>query len=178
MPSAPSTAPPPYQIPRPTPKWSRLALASVGFLGLSPILPGSCATLTGVIWHALLWIYTAPTGRWIVMAASMVALAWLNHRLTPWASAHFKCKDPKEFVLDEVIGYLMVPLCFPHLPFWPVAGWGFFLFRALDMIKLPGARWIDRRLDGAWGILLDDLVSGLYTAAAIQLLLFAKVISV
>ena len=44
---------------------------------------------------------------------------------------------------------------------------GFLVFRIFDIIKLPGARYIDRNWHGAWGILLDDIVSGLYAAGLV-----------
>jgi hypothetical protein len=72
--------------------------------------------------------------------------------------------DPGHFVLDEIAGYLMVPLLLPQGTLWQVGFWGFLLFRVFDIIKIPPARQIDRNLHGPWGILLDDLVSGAYAA--------------
>lgn len=70
-------------------------------------------------------------------------------------------------MLDEVAGYLIVPLLVHTGPLWTTAVLGFLVFRIFDIIKLPGARYIDRNWHGAWGILLDDIVSGLYAAGLV-----------
>jgi phosphatidylglycerophosphatase A len=83
--------------------------------------------------------------------------------------------------LDEVVGALCVPLfCLPLLSFpypaeadlavcgfrfpWPPLA-GFVIFRILDAIKLPGARYIDRNIHTASGVLFDDVASAAYSAA-------------
>ena len=53
---------------------------------------------------------------------------------------------------------------------WP---WGyvvgaFLIFRIYDAIKLPGARYIDREIHNAHGILFDDVVSAAYTAMTLM----------
>jgi phosphatidylglycerophosphatase A len=85
-----------------------------------------------------------------------------NNWLTPWAVAFWQQEDPGHFVLDEVAGYLLVPLLFHQGQLWQVALWGFLLFRVFDIIKIPPARQVDQQIHGAWGILLDDLVSSVY----------------
>ena len=65
-------------------------------------------------------------------------------------------------MLDEIAGYLIVPLVYPIGPLWLVASLGFLLFRMFDIIKVPPARQIDRDMHGSLGIVLDDLVSGTY----------------
>jgi phosphatidylglycerophosphatase A len=55
------------------------------------------------------------------------------------------------------------------------AGWlwiaiGFALFRLFDVLKPWPIRWFDRRVHGGFGIMLDDLVAGLFAAGVLQLL--------
>ena len=54
-----------------------------------------------------------------------------------------------------------------------MALFGFVVFRALDAIKLPLARYIDRNIHTAHGVLFDDVVSALYTAAVVSGVAFA-----
>ena len=70
-------------------------------------------------------------------------------------------------MLDEVAGYLVVPILFHGGELWQVALVGFLLFRIFDIIKIPPARQIDQNMHGPWGIVLDDLISGVYAALAI-----------
>jgi phosphatidylglycerophosphatase A len=67
-------------------------------------------------------------------------------------------KDPSEFVLDEVAGFL-VAVAF--LPFsWLAWGTSFVAFRIVDATKPPPLGRI-QALRGGWGILADDLLAGL-----------------
>jgi phosphatidylglycerophosphatase A len=90
--------------------------------------------------------------------------------LTPWAQSYWQEQDPKHFVLDEVAGYLLVPILFHQGQLWQIALSGYLCFRILDIIKVPPARQIDRKLHGAAGILLDDLVSAGYAVLILYLL--------
>ena len=93
-----------------------------------------------------------------------------NYLLTPWAEAYWQCKDPKHFVLDEVAGYLLIPILFPFGMLWPTVLYAFLMFRILDIIKVPPAWQIDKNFHGAAGIILDDIVSACYTVAVLYTL--------
>lgn len=149
-----------------------IVLASGFGLGLSPIAPGTCAALLGVALHLAIALVASP--HWVVPAIAVVfiVVCIANHLLTPWAQEYWSHKDPKHFVLDEIAGYLVVPLLFRHGQLWQVALWGFLIFRVLDIIKLPPARQIDRNGTGAWAILLDDIISAVYTVGVLQALRF------
>ncbi len=157
----------------------RLFIASGFFLGLLPLVPGSFGALAGLAWHGVAWHFRwTPVDVKIWCLTGAVIFSALHYWLTPWAQAHWGESDPKHFVLDEVVGYLAVPVftVFPDETFvaggwrWPV--WyviaGFVIFRILDAIKLPGARYIDRNIHNAHGVLFDDIVSAIYTAAILS----------
>ena len=139
-----------------------LFVATAGGLGLSPFAPGTCGALLGVLMHGLIVLWLPPSATLAALAVSLWAVCAASYLLTPWAQYYWQDPDPGHFVLDEVAGYLIVPLLFHHGAFWQQALWGFVLFRAYDMIKLPVARQIDERMHGAMGIILDDMVSGIY----------------
>ena len=91
------------------------------------------------------------------------------------AEAHFGRKDPGNAVADEVAGQCL-PLMF--LPAVSVATPGaaamtvfyaFIAFRILDIVKPWPARGL-QRIPGGWGILIDDVVAGLYAAAVVQIM--------
>ncbi|MGN0852537.1 MAG: phosphatidylglycerophosphatase A [Kiritimatiellia bacterium] len=145
-------------------------LASGFLLGLAPFVPGSFGALTGLAWH-LLAVFCgwseAATRLWCLWG--VVAFSALHYWLTPWAQAYWRDADPRHFVLDEIVGYLCVPLFWilpaePDCPLWLLALAGFAVFRILDAIKLPIARYIDRNVHTASGVLFDDVVSAAYTA--------------
>jgi phosphatidylglycerophosphatase A len=148
----------------------RVALASALGLGLLPIAPGSWGTLLGVLLHVGSALLLPAPWRIPALLAAFLLVCLLHYALTPWAQRYWGGADPKNFVLDEVAGYLLVPILFRHGALWQVALWGFVCFRVLDVIKLPPARQIDRNTRGAGGILLDDLVSAGYAVLALYLL--------
>jgi phosphatidylglycerophosphatase A len=148
-----------------------LMIASAFGLGLSPIAPGTCGTLLGIIIHIVIVTYIVNIKLQILaLIVALVLVGIGNYMLTPWAVKYWKSNDPGHFVLDEVAGYLIVPILFHKGELWQIILWGFLLFRIFDIIKLPGAREIDRKIKNSWGILLDDLVSGVYAVLVMYLL--------
>ena len=88
------------------------------------------------------------------------------------AEARFGEKDPSEAVADETAGQCLPLLAIlPSNSESPVRGLlfvaiAFFAFRILDIIKPPPAKgW--QRIPGGWGILIDDLVAGIYAAVVV-----------
>lgn len=137
-------------------------LATFGGLGYAPIAPGTFGTLGGVALAALFG-YTWPE-YYLPLCLSFAALFTLLGRpCGDWAEKHFGRKDPGAFVLDEVAGYLVTVA-------WPVfLGWnqllvGFLLFRIFDIFKPPPARRLES-LPGGLGIMIDDIVAGLWALA-------------
>jgi phosphatidylglycerophosphatase A len=147
----------------------RVFIASACWLGLSPIAPGTCGALLGVLTHVLIVLLLPRSAQMVALIAAFLLVCISHFMLTKWAEEYWQDNDPQNFVLDEVAGYLLVPILFHHGHLWQIALWGFFWFRLLDIIKVPPARQIDRSMHGAWGILLDDLVSAGYAV----LVLFA-----
>jgi phosphatidylglycerophosphatase A len=142
-----------------------LIIGSALGLGLSPIMPGTCGALLGVGIHLVIMYVLPATQHLKSLTLIFTAVCAANYFLTPWAEAYWKSPDPSHFVLDEVAGYLFVPILFREGDPWKVALWGFILFRILDIFKImPPAQLIDRELHGPWGILLDDLVSAAWAA--------------
>jgi phosphatidylglycerophosphatase A len=65
-------------------------------------------------------------------------------------------------VIDEVVGLWITLASVPLSVGWYALG--FVLFRIFDIFKPWPVSWADRHLPGAWGIMLDDVVAGLYAA--------------
>lgn len=76
-------------------------------------------------------------------------------------------KDPQKIVIDEVVG-TWISFMFLPTQFWTFLG-GFVLFRFFDIVKPLGIRKIDA-LPHAHGIMLDDVVAGIYANICMQLI--------
>lgn len=79
-------------------------------------------------------------------------------------------KDPGRVVVDEGVGFLVTVALLP-VGWWTAIA-GFFVFRALDIIKPAPARQLEA-LPGGWGIVVDDVIAGVYGNMVLRLLFFA-----
>ncbi|MEL6428188.1 MAG: phosphatidylglycerophosphatase A [Planctomycetota bacterium] len=140
-------------------------LASTFFgLGLSPVAPGTFGTLGGVL---IAWALSG-TQDYLVAVLLAAVVAYVAGRLAaPWAE-RLAGKDPGFFVMDEVVGYL-VAVAWIGPPTWLTLVVAFVLFRFFDILKPPPVRWFER-IPGGDGILLDDVVAGVYALAGMAVL--------
>lgn len=131
-------------------------------IGLIPFAPGTAATLAGAaIAYGLRFNIIAYTFVMIiVIAAGFLAAGG--------AEKAFGKKDPGCIVIDEVAGILIAFFMLPL--YWPILVTGFFLFRAFDMCKIPPADKFES-MGGAPGIMLDDIMAGIYTNLTLQIAL-------
>lgn len=133
-------------------------------LGYAPVASGTFGTLAGI--PAFYLLAGLPAG---LYALTWTALLFLSFWAADAAGKIYGVADDGRIVIDELVGYL-VTVAF--LPFsWPAALLGFVLFRIFDVFKLPPASWFDRKMKNGIGVVLDDVVAGLYGAAALHLLL-------
>ena len=135
----------------------RLAFVSFGFLGLSPFAPGTAGTLGGVL---LAWLLGMTDVYLLGSIATCVVLYVAARPLGEWSEKRAGKKDPGFFVVDEVIGYLITMMWVQGPSLFALA-LGFFVFRFFDVVKPPPGRRMER-IGGGDGILLDDVVAGLY----------------
>jgi phosphatidylglycerophosphatase A len=142
------------------------AIATLCGAGLSPIVPGTAGTLAAmplVVGLALvlpLWGFVVAT-----LCVSGVGI-WAAGR----TAARLRLKDPGIVVVDEAAG-LMVTLI--GVPIGPLSVIGaFFLFRAMDVLKPPPARQAES-LPGGFGIVIDDLIAGVFANLLLRAALWA-----
>jgi phosphatidylglycerophosphatase A len=137
----------------------KLGIVSCGYLGCAPVAPGTFGTLGGV---AIAWglVRAGVEPFWLWCLAAAVVVYFVGRSLGDWSERYAGKKDPGIFVLDEVVGYLVTVLWVapPSLTMLVI---GFFVFRFFDIAKPPPARRMEA-LGGGDGILLDDVVAGLY----------------
>lgn len=136
-------------------------VATVFGAGYSPLGPGTVGALAALPLGALLTMLE-PGGRAVALLVLVgIAVAASKRYLGP-SSGH---RDPQEIVVDESVGVLTA------LAFVPWSwGWGaaaFAAFRVLDMWKPWPIRTIERRVEGAWGVVLDDVAAGLMAGVAL-----------
>jgi len=142
----------------------KLGIVSCLYLGCSPFAPGTFGTLGGV---AIAWALRGERHYlWYSLAIAAVLYA-VGRSLGAWAETYAKGKDPGFFVLDEVIGYL-ITVAWLRGPSPIALVTAFFVFRFFDVFKPKLARRMEA-LGGGDGILLDDVVAGVYGFVLVML---------
>jgi phosphatidylglycerophosphatase A len=145
-----------------------LFLSSGTYLGYIPVASGTFGTLWGL--PIFYWL----SGQWLWMQIFIIIVSiLLAVFLAGQAEEIWRKKDPSQVVIDEIVGYMtaMFGLTFS----WKIALVGFFLFRAMDIFKPYPIRIIDRKMPGGWGIVLDDVLAGIYCWIIIQILVYYQV---
>lgn len=135
-------------------------------LGMAPFAPGTFGALGAVLflyilkWCAVPW--TPGLALSLVIGSTLLGVWSSSKLIEEWGD------DPSRVVIDEFAGLLTAMILIPldHLNIWL----GFALFRFFDILKPLGIRWIDRNVKGAWGIMLDDILAGLYGLICLGLL--------
>lgn len=136
-------------------------------LGSAPFAPGTFGTLGGMALAAL-YAFTWPE-LYLPLTLASVALVSLGCAAAGrWAERRYGRKDPGAFVADEVAGYLVAAAWYPA-PGWNHLIAAFLLFRLFDIVKPPPARRLEH-LPGGWGIVVDDLVAGVYALPVLAVL--------
>ncbi len=135
-------------------------LASFFGIGLSPVAPG---TVASAVAFAILWF--VPTSHWGYWLA-IIALALLGVIVSSRAEKYWG-HDPSKIVVDEVAGSMVSVLLVPRgIWLWIIA---FFAFRVYDILKLPPARTAEKRLPHGWGVMVDDIIAGIYALILVQI---------
>lgn len=140
-----------------------LHLVAFGFgSGAAPVAPGTFGTLVGVLLYLLLQHLHWSSYLLIVVVAFFVGIQ-ICGRTAKDIGVH----DHPGIVWDEIAGYWVAMLAAPKGWWWVVAG--FLLFRLFDIVKPWPISWADKRLEGGFGIMFDDLLAGIYACLCLQL---------
>ncbi len=135
-------------------------MATLGFLGYIPFAPGTAGTAAGF----LLVLLLKPD---VVNLSILTALILIIGTLTAHNAEKLLGKDSSHIVIDELCGYLISVIFVPMTIGYLVAA--FILFRFFDILKPPSIRAIERNVPGGAGIMLDDVLAGIYANVCLQL---------
>jgi phosphatidylglycerophosphatase A len=140
---------------------------SLGFgSGLSPYAPGTMGTLVAIPLYLLLSQLELLPYLLVVGCGFLIGI-YLCDKTSKTLGVH----DHSGIVWDEFIGYWITMIAIPAVTWqWILAG--FVLFRFFDIAKPWPVKIADKRVPGGFGIMLDDLLAGLYALACIQIFWF------
>ena len=133
--------------------------------GLSPIAPGTMGTLVAIPLYLLL-ASASPIIYMAVLVLMFVVGVWICEA----SASRLGLDDPSGIVWDEWVGYLVTMLMAPKGWHWVLLG--FVLFRLFDIWKPYPIYWFDQQVKGGMGIMVDDIIAGLYALIIIQTLAY------
>lgn len=139
-----------------------MLVASLFGAGYVPLGSGTAASV------AALFIFILVKNQIIFLTITIFSTI-ISFMLSSQAEILFGEKDSKKIVIDDFSGMLITYLFIPHDIRYIITG--FFLFRMLDMIKIPPADKIEK-FKGAIGVVGDDVVAGLYANIMLQSVIF------
>ena len=137
--------------------------------GYFPIAPGTAGSALGLV---LVIAFRQTSLKPLWLGVCMAAFASLLFFIGVWsggkAEKAFGRVDPSQVVIDEVVGQIITFVATPRIS-WIGLIAGFIVFRVFDIIKpFPAGR--AERLPGGWGIMMDDVIAGLYSLIVLVVL--------
>ena len=135
---------------------------ATGFgVGYLPLVPGTWGSLLGLL---LTWFFV-PVSLWSILIWVLVLIIGAVVSTTAEKDLGH---DARPIVIDEIMGMGLALLLAPkRIVYYVIA---FVLFRLFDIVKPFPARQAER-LPGGWGVMVDDLVAGVYANMVVQIYL-------
>ena len=133
--------------------------------GLMPFAPGTWGTVFAMPVYLLISNKTPLVYSIITVLAFVFGVMICSH-----VSNELKVDDYKGIVWDEIVGYLITMFGVPLGFGWMLAG--FILFRIFDIWKPEPIRWIEKRVKGGLGIMLDDVIAAIPACLLLHVLMW------
>lgn len=140
-----------------------MAIATGLYAGKIKKAPGTWGSLAAFVpWF---FIKDVPIGSYLLI---LVAVFILGFFVSGTAEKLLDSPDAGCIVIDEILGMFITLLAAPDSP----AAWilGFVLFRIFDIFKPFPVSWFDQHIHGGIGIMMDDVIAGIYALISLQLI--------
>jgi len=142
-----------------------LHFLSLGFgSGLAPKAPGTFGTLVAVPLYLLM--ANLELGLYLLITC---VVTFAGVYLCYYTSKALGVHDHSGIVIDEIAGYFITMIAVPFDWLW--IGAGFILFRFFDILKPWPISWIDKNIHGGLGIMLDDVLAGVFSFVCLHALI-------
>lgn len=133
--------------------------------GLSPVAPGTFGSLPGL----LIVLALSPVSLisyLVITLIACVAGVWI----CGVASSQLGTHDHGGIVWDEIVGIMVTMIAVPLSPLTLIAG--FCLFRLFDIWKPWPIGWVDKKVQGGFGIMIDDVIAGVAACICLHLIVY------
>ena len=132
--------------------------------GLMPKAPGTFGTLAAIP----VYIILSQLDLWLFISITAV-ISILGILICDYTSKALGVHDHSGIVIDEIAGYLITMIAIPFNWKWMLIG--FILFRFFDILKPWPISWLDKQVKGGFGIMIDDILAGLFSLICLHLII-------
>lgn len=139
-----------------------MIIATGFYSGKLPKAPGTWGSLFAFIpWF---FIKDLPITTYLIILLATFVIGFL---VAGTAEKLMDKPDAGPIVIDEILGmFITLLLCPAHPVAWIL---GFIFFRIFDIAKPFPVSWFDQRIHGGIGIMMDDVIAGIYGLICLQL---------
>ena len=144
---------------------------SIFYIGYIKIAPGTWGSLASII---MMYIF------FNILSLSLVTLVliffilfFVSNYLINYFSSFTNSHDSKNVVIDELLGIFLIFLFYEYINIYNdfvTCVLIFLIFRLFDISKIFPASYFDKKLHNGYGVILDDIIAGLYTVLTMIIL--------
>ena len=139
---------------------------SLGFgAGVLAIAPGTMGTVAAIPIY-----YFLQTQTLLIYISVTIAMFFVGIGLCAYTARALNTHDHPGIVWDEIVGFLITMMAIPFTWYWVLCG--FLLFRLFDIWKPFPIKQMDKHITGGLGIMLDDVLAGLYAWSCLWMLIY------
>ncbi len=143
-----------------------LHFLSLGFgSGLMPKAPGTFGTLVAIPLYILISSLNLELYLLITLLVTLIGIY-----LCAYTSKALGVHDHSGIVIDEIAGYFITMIAVPFDWVWIIVG--FLLFRFFDILKPWPISWLDKNVQGGFGIMIDDVLAGFFALICLHSLIY------
>ncbi len=138
--------------------------------GLMPKAPGTFGTLAAIPVYLLM----SELPLWLFISLTAV-ITILGVYICDYTSKALGVHDHSGIVIDEIAGYLITMIAVPADWLWIILG--FILFRLFDILKPWPISWLDKKVSGGFGIMIDDVLAGIFALVCLHLIIASNILA-
>ena len=144
---------------------------SIFYIGYIKFASGTWGSLVAI---ALLYPFIKFTILpYEVFIAVFIIFFFISNLCIDYFSNFTNSKDSKHIVIDELLGIFFILIFYDFVFIYNdfiTLILIFFIFRLFDIIKIFPANYIDKNLKNGYGVIMDDIVAGIYTIFTLMIL--------
>ena len=144
---------------------------SIFYIGYIKFAPGTWGTFASIL--ILFPLIKLSLLNFNILIIIFVILFFISNLLINYFSSITSSHDSKNIVIDEFLGIFVIFLFYNFIFIYNDAftlTLIFVIFRFFDIVKIFPANYIDKNLRNGYGVMLDDIVAGLYTILTLMIL--------